>query len=310
MNATTTLSPGAALVIDANEPPTSNDPFSTTFARASAAMKDAEKGSQLVNGAAVSMVYCLCVNWNNTLEAEGDATKNNPKFAFPFTVADYCEPDFLSDQADEGQRKRMKASATKALLWRMAGIDPDDGATQAQKQCLLRAVPVANGLMERIGDADNLSVTAKGNLRVPGHVMLEKPGADAKDSDIETYERNAAMPYTIDGSTGKNGNRTFAALQRAVAPAKNEGAAGQGKDAKRQESRLATIKSWIGGVNIGDPEQPDSRSGMDWVAVVCDLDHDDMLAVLLTGLAEFIGDDTAREDLDALLGVAAETQTA
>jgi hypothetical protein len=336
---TLTLSDHASLVQDPDVPPTprqSNDPFAATLPYASKAMGDAERGTQLVNGAMTAMVYVICQNWEHVFEVEGEATKNNPAFSEMFTVAEYCAENFLADVTEEAQRNRIKAASTKQLLYRMAGLDPEEtdpkkGAiTQAHKQCLLRAVPVARGLMDRLGGAvigpvmelvedpetgektrqpkkddkgnvitaPQLTVTKSGNLRVPGHVMLKPPADDAKDSEIETYERNADLPFVIDGTTKQGVNRTFAALQRAVAPDRNDGTkAGQGAAAKAA-SRLDVLKAWIGPVKIGD-----DRSGMDWVAFIADhITGEEALEALLSYLGEN-GDEDAQKDYETICGV-------
>lgn len=236
------------------------------------AFKKADKAEGLKRASRLSLVYCLIQAAAHPLTAIVKNQKGETEFSHAFTIADFCDAEHVKTAC--GDNNRAKGAMVKAVMQDLAGIaDP----SSAQKQALSQAAPVAFGLVTQVaGDSseadwalagEQVTRTPRGNVAVPGHVMLKAPGDDAPESAVETYEREKDKPFTLDGSKG----RSFNELSSRVRPKQErEGSSGQGGDTGKALSRLDAANVLLKGA-VG---------AEDWAVYLADLSSAEVLAMV------------------------------
>lgn len=259
-----------------------NDPITIELQeRAVGAFRNADKAEGLRRGSRLMLVYCLIQAWDAPLSAVVKSQKGETTFSHSFTIGEYCDDEHV--KAACGDNAQARGAMAKAVIERLSGIGEP---SSAQKQALNAARGVAFGLHERLfdeltvtedgetvepalGDIKGaVSLTARGNVRVPGAIMLKEPDSEkASESAIETYQREKGLPFTLDGSKG----RSFNELSSRVKPkAEREGQSGQGGGAGKALSRIDAAKVLIGS----------AAGGMDWVAYLADLSAVEIVSML------------------------------
>lgn len=255
-----------------------NDPMTAELqAIALKAFNDAEKGHKLAMGSRLALVYCLVQSAAHECHALVKNQKGETTFDHAFTIADFCDPEAV--KAAVGDDSRAKGAMVAAVFTDLAGIA---APTLAQKQALSQAAPVAFGLVQQLGGdwtaaGEAVTRTPRGNVAVPGHVMLKEPKDDAPESELERYEKEKDAPFTIDGSKG----RSFAELSRRVRPKgeSREGNSGQGGDKARTMTRRDACALLLTG----------AKGGEDWVDYMAALSSTEIVAAI-AAFAELKGD--------------------
>jgi hypothetical protein len=155
------------------------------------------------------------------------------------TVADLLDVQIFSEIC--GDKNKHKAFVLNTIAAKLSDV-PADKVTQAQRECLEAAMPVAFNLLQRI-DAklerdmakaqeacdeeaiaaiaakkpeDMIEIVSKG-IRVPFEAAINPPSDKAPESTKEEYAARVGGMVTFDGGTKE---RTFNALSRNVTPTK------------------------------------------------------------------------------------------
>jgi hypothetical protein len=244
-----------------------NDPITADLQQIGvAAFRDADKAEGLKRSCRTSLVYLLIHAAAAQVEAVVKNQKGETEFAHAFTIAEFCDADHV--KAAIGDNNRHKGAMVKAVIERLAGIaDP----TGAQKQALSQAAPVAFHLAEKLGGWEEavkvVTLSKRGRMQVPGVIMLKEPGENAAESEVERYEREKAVPFTLDGAKG----HSFNELSARVRPKQErEGSSGQGADSGKAMSRLDAAKVLLRGAVGAD----------DWAVYMADLSSAELLAII------------------------------
>lgn len=261
-----------------------NDPVTIDLQeKALGAFKNADKAEGLRRGSRLMLTYCLIQAWDAPLSAVVKNQKGETVFSHSFTIGDYCDDDHVKHAC--GDNAQARGAMAAAVIERLSGLATP---SSAQKQALNAARGVAFGLHERLhetlatADGDEciepsladikaaVALTKRGNVAVPGHVMLKEPDPEkATESQLETYEREKALPFTLDGSKG----RSFNELSSRVKPkAEREGQSGTGGGEAKTLSRLDAARILIG----------NAAGGADWVEYFAALSGAEIVAMLRT----------------------------
>ena len=227
------------------------------------ALLNAEKADVLKKGSRTKMVGVLAKAQDMEVHfwlknAKGETLLD--EWAF---VSDLCDPRILADTC--GEKNKHKAFVLNTLASKVSDI-PADKVTQAQRECIDAALPVAFNLLQRIdaklqADLDRardagddakveaikaerpenfVEIVAKG-IRVPFEAAINPPSDKASDSVKEDYAARVGGMVTFDGGTKE---RTFNALSRNVTPTKERAAQ---QPANNDGPLLAALKSMAKG---------------------------------------------------------------
>lgn len=197
-------------------------------------------------GSRLNLAYCLFQAHDAPLEAIYKDAKGQTVFSHAFTIADYCDPSHV--EAACGDSNQARGAMTKAVCKRMADIDEPSGA---HKAALNAGAKVTFALLQECRDADGeidraqVSMSKGGNVRVPSRLMLKVPDDKASESEVEKYERESGLPFTLDGTKGRSFNELS---QRITVKAKRPEGNGAGQGAVAVVfSRLDAAKLLLSG---------------------------------------------------------------
>ncbi len=235
-----------------------NDPVTNELQTISLkAFDNANKAEGLRRSSRLFLAYCLFHAHNAPLEAVSKNAKGETVFSHAFTIAQFCDEDHVRTAC--GDDTRAKGAMVAAVIQRISGLQDPTGA---QKQALNAAAKVAHGLLVACVDDDGavdtsqVTLSKRGSVQVPSRLMLKQPDPEkASESEIERFNRESDLPFTLDGTAG----RSFNELSSRVAVKKDRpggNGAGQGSTAGGNITRLDAAKVLLAGAAGADDWAP------------------------------------------------------